>query len=102
MTLEIPRISGRERPFPAFAALETLEELPSRRHPDPSAGTASLQWSRIGTDRYEVRFGGRTLGFIDVVGAVFVVLEGSPYGRAVETAQTLVFEEALSFLTRDR
>jgi hypothetical protein len=52
-------------------------------------------------DRYEIRRGAHTLGFIDVVGAVFVVLAGERYSRAVEAVQTLVFEDALGALSGD-
>ena len=46
-------------------------------------------------DRYEVRHRGAIVGFIDVVGAVFVVLAGSRYDRAVEVLQTLDFAAAV-------
>jgi hypothetical protein len=40
-----------------------------------------------------------TVGFIDVVGAVFVVLAGPRYDRAVEALQTLDFAVAVDAIT---
>ncbi|WP_375385110.1 hypothetical protein [uncultured Microbacterium sp.] len=75
----------------------TLEIHPTNRRPR-ALPSSPPQWQRVGVDRYQVRVGTRTLGYIDVVGAVFVVLAGSRYSRAVETAQTLVFEDAVNAL----
>ncbi|KAA9105094.1 hypothetical protein F6B43_18210 [Microbacterium rhizomatis] len=91
----------RSRPLPALATRESLEQLPTRMPPSPAVPSSALQWQRIGVDRYQVRIGTLTLGYIDVVGAVFVVLAGSRYSRAVETAQTLVFEDAVNILRTD-
>ena len=55
----------------------------------------------VETRGYVVRRGARTLGFVDVVGAVFVVLAGPRYSHEVEFAQTLIFEEALFALSGD-
>ena len=101
MTMHVPHATPNHRALPAFAAREALEELPSRRPPTASSASSALQWERVEVDRYEVRRGKRTLGFIDVVGAVFVVLAGSRYSRAIEFAQTLVFEDAVSALSGD-
>jgi len=60
-----------------------------------------LRWEQVEPDRYVVRHGTRTLGFVDVVGAVFVVLAGTRYSHAVEFAQTLAFEEAVLELCGD-
>jgi hypothetical protein len=98
MTLQVPH-TRRQRNFPAPASRETLQELPNRRPPAPPSEASALQWERVSPDRYEIRLGTRTLGFIDVVGAVFVVLAGATYSRAIECAQTLVFEDALDALT---
>jgi len=101
MSAEASHAGRRPRPLPGYAAIETLEELPTRRPPTAPSSAFALQWDRVGVDRYEVRCGARTLGFIDVVGAVFVVLAGDRYSRAVESTQTLVFEAALSALSED-
>jgi len=93
MEIAVPRRLTTARP--GLAATETLKLLPTRRPADPPAPSSALQWSLIDPDRYEVTVGGETTGFIDVVGAVYVVLEGLRYDIAVEIAQTLVFERAL-------
>ena len=98
MSAEASHAGRHPRPLPGYAARETLEELPSRRPPAAPSNAFALQWDRVGVDRYEIRRGARTLGFIDVVGAVFVVLTGERYSHAVESAQTLAFEDALSVL----
>ncbi|CAN7165404.1 hypothetical protein LJR045_000237 [Microbacterium sp. LjRoot45] len=69
----------------------------------PPASTEPLPrivWERIDTDAYAVSFGGHTVGFVDVVGRVFVALGGARYDRAVEIAQSLVFEAAVASLVR--
>ena len=99
MTIHVPQIARGRRSLPAFSDRETLEQLPSRRPPAPSPSPTDMHWEQLEPDTYVVRRGGRTLGFVDVVGAVFVVLSGPRYSRAVEFAQTLVFEEALAALT---
>lgn len=101
MTMQVRRTTRGRRSLPAFAVRETLEELPSRRPPEASPALADVQWEQVEPDRYVVRHGARTLGFVDVVGAVFVVLAGPRYSHAVEFAQTLVFAEALGALTGD-
>lgn len=60
-----------------------------------------LRWEQVEPDRYVVRQGTRTLGFVDVVGAVFVVLAGTRYSHAVEFAQTRAFAEAVLTLCGD-
>ena len=101
MSAEASHAGRRPRPLPGYVARETLEELPSRRPPPAPSNSFALQWDRVGVDRYEIRRGARTLGFIDVIGAVFVVLAGERYSHAVEAIQTLVFEDALSALSGD-
>jgi len=98
MTIHVTHIARGRRALPAFTDREALEQLPSRRPPVPSPAT-DLHWEQLEPDRYVVRRGARTLGFVDVVGAVFVVLSGPHYSHAVEFAQTLIFEEALAALT---
>ena len=63
-----------------------------------SAPASEIAWSRVGRDRFEVTRSGRTLGFIDVEGGVFVALAGRRYDRAVEASQTLRFADAVRAL----
>lgn len=72
-------------------AIRTLRELPPRRPQDPPAASATVRWELLDIDRYVVRGPSGVAGFIDVVGAVFVVLSGARYDRAVEVMQTLDF-----------
>ena len=67
------------------------------RH-DATAPASEITWSSVGRDRYEVTRSGRTLGFIDVEGGVFVALAGARYDRAVEASQTLRFDDAVRAL----
>jgi hypothetical protein len=77
----------------------SLKELPSRRPQPPAPESAIVQWDRVDIDRYLVTVGGDAVGFIDVVGAVFVVLAGPRYDRAVEVLQTLDFATAIGWLS---
>jgi hypothetical protein len=96
-----------ETPLPASRVLrlrsrstEALRELPTRRpQPAAEAGTP-IQWELVDLDRYAVRDRGRVVGFIDVVGAVFVALGGTRYYRATELLQTLDFDTAIAALCR--
>lgn len=80
-----------------LAAAEALRQLPTRR-PDPAGTEAQVHWEIADVDRYEVREGDVVLGYIDVVGAVFVALSGPWYAAAVEVKQTLQFDEAVHTL----
>jgi len=71
---------------------------PLAHPPGSSTPVPGVIWERIDTDAYAVAVDGRTVGFIDVVGAVFVSLGGHRYDRAVEIAQSLVFERAVAAL----
>ncbi|SDG96621.1 hypothetical protein [Microbacterium pygmaeum] len=99
MTLEMSHAPSHKDAFPPFVSPDSLRELPTRRPPAPAAASAALQWEIVEIDRYAVRLGPRTLGYIDVVGAVFVALRGRRYDRAVEVTQTLVFDDALAALS---
>jgi hypothetical protein len=77
---------------------DALKHLAPRRPADPAPANATVRWDLVDIDRYRVVSGARTLGFIDVVGAVFVVLDGDRYDRATELAQTLVFARAVDLL----
>lgn len=81
---------------------ETLRALPTRRPADASTRASRIQWDLIADDRYEVRIGGEAAGFIDVVGAVYVVLAGPRYDRAVEVIQTIVWSTATTALDQHR
>jgi len=52
-------------------------------------------WTLVDLERYEVRHGGAVVGYVDVVGPVFVALVGMRYDRATEVAQTLTFMTAI-------
>ncbi|MHC2998658.1 hypothetical protein OB08_05045 [Microbacterium sp. HJ5] len=75
--------------------MRTLRELPPRRPQPPAPEDSPVRWERMDLDRYEVILEGATVGYIDVVGAVFVALEGTRYARAVEVLQTLDFASAV-------
>ncbi len=81
-------------------ALPALQELPTRQAPEEPDPGEVVRWERVAPERYVVLDGHRVAGFVDVVGAVFVVLRGRRYDRAVEVAQTLVFDDAIGVLTR--
>lgn len=83
----------------------TLQMMPENR--TPAAGTAAetpdvleLRWERIAPERYRALRGEECVGFVDVVGAVFVVLAGARYDRAEEIAQTLDFDRVTELLER--
>lgn len=84
-----------------LATSGALRQLPSRRPEAPST-EVDVRWELVDVDRYEVREGEVTLGYIDVVGAVFVALGGPWYSAAVELRQTLRFDEAVQTLRSTR
>ncbi len=94
MVLESPASSHRRAAVRA-RALRSLKELPTRRPEPPAPRDSVVVWERIDVDRYEVLVHGTTVGFVDVVGAVFVALAGPRYSRAVEVLQTLDFAVAV-------
>jgi hypothetical protein len=77
---------------------DALKHLAPRRPAEPSAPDAEIRWERVDVDRYRVESSAGTAGYVEVVGAVFVVLAGDRYDRAVEIAQTLLFERAVALL----
>ncbi|MDT3317639.1 hypothetical protein Q9S71_12500 [Microbacterium sp. KSW4-11] len=85
-----------------FVDSETLRALPTRRPADAAHRASRIQWDLIAEDRYEVRIAGEVAGYIDVVGAVYVVLTGPRYDRAEEVAQTLVWSTATTALDQHR
>ncbi len=59
-----------------------------------------IPWTRIDLDLYEVARDGYIVGYVEVVGAVFVALGGARYDRAVEVSQHLTFHSAVDALVR--
>lgn len=53
-------------------------------------------------DRYRVIVDGVVVGYVDVVGTVFVALAGARYAQAAEVHQSLVLEDAVGVLTAQR
>ncbi|MDQ1111384.1 hypothetical protein QE418_000832 [Microbacterium testaceum] len=69
----------------------------------PSSTTPALTeipWTRVDLDLYEVAREGYIVGYVEVVGAVFVALGGPRYDRAVEVSQHLTFHAAVDALVR--
>lgn len=98
MVLERPASPARRSALRS-RTIRTLRELPPRRPEPPAPDDSAVRWDRVDIDRYEVTVHGSTVGFIDVVGAVFVVLAGTRYARAVEVLQTLDFATAVRRIT---
>jgi hypothetical protein len=97
MTLELSRAT--RRPLRVTAdTLEALRSLPSRKPAAPPEPEATVRWELVDIGRYRVCRGDVTYGFIDVVGAVLVALQGERYDRAVEIGQSLDFDEAVQAL----
>lgn len=94
MVLELPTSSPRPTALRS-RSIRTLREFPPRRPQQPAPPDAVVRWDRLGVDRYEVRVREGVVGYIDVVGAVFVALAGARYDRAVEVLQTLDFDAAV-------
>ncbi|MFJ4161038.1 hypothetical protein [Microbacterium testaceum] len=61
---------------------------------------AEIPWTRIDLDLYEVAREGYIVGYVEVVGAVFVALGGPRYDRAVEVSQHMTFHAAVDALVR--
>jgi hypothetical protein len=90
MVMEMPSTGRRRAPV----AIPTL----APRAPKPAVPTDAASWVRVDVDRYEVRYGGRVIGFVDTIGSVFVVLRGQRYDRAEEVAQCQLFDLAIAML----
>ncbi|WP_150958411.1 hypothetical protein [Microbacterium testaceum] len=65
-----------------------------------SPALTEIPWTRIDLDLYEVARDGYIVGYVEVVGAVFVALGGARYDRAVEVSQHLTFHAAVDALVR--
>ncbi|MFJ4038497.1 hypothetical protein ACIPVB_10465 [Microbacterium sp. NPDC090007] len=61
---------------------------------------SEIPWTRIDLDLYEVARAGVIVGYVEVVGAVFVALGGQRYDRAVEVSQHVTFHAAVDVLVR--
>src|SRR5690554_5232260 len=85
-TVDIPRTPTRDR---------GLLTRPAPRAPEPPP---IVTCDRIGPGCYAVFLAERVVGFIDVVGPVSVALAGCRYDRAVEVAQSVMFERAVAAL----
>jgi hypothetical protein len=72
MVLESPASSSRRNAVRS----RSLKELPTRRPEPPAPHGSAVRWERVDIDRYVVLVHGTTVGFVDVVGAVFVALSG--------------------------
>ncbi|WZH35318.1 MAG: hypothetical protein PIR02_11065 [Microbacterium enclense] len=59
-----------------------------------------IPWTRIDIDLYEVARDGYIVGYVEVVGPVFVALGGTRYDRAVEVGQLLTFHSAVDAVLR--
>jgi len=108
MVMEAPP----NRPGPIAAATSRAKNVVAAvaktsaiRPPVPSAGTvptaaslpplAEIPWTRVDIDLYEVAREGVIVGYVEVVGSVFVALGGPRYDRAVEVGQNLTFHSAV-------
>ncbi|WP_036316363.1 hypothetical protein [Microbacterium sp. B24] len=94
----------------------TIDTTPSRRaerpeeghRPGPGAdapaagGDEAYRLVIDDIDRYRVIADGLVIGYVDVVGAVFVALAGASYAQATEGHQALVLEDALAALMSRR
>lgn len=74
-------------------------DIPISR-PENLDTATEIPWTRIDLDLYEVACDGHIVGYVEVVGAVFVALGGARYDRAVEVAQHLTFHAAVETVLR--
>jgi hypothetical protein len=68
------------------------------RHVETTPLAAPQPWTRIDLDLYEVARDDVVIGYVEVVGHVFVALAGPRYDRAEEVCQALSFSEAIDAL----
>lgn len=85
-----------------LASSDALRQLPARRPQPAPPAESGVRWELVDVDRYEVREGDVVLGYVDVVGAVFVALGGPWYAASIELRQTLRFDEAVQTLRSAR
>jgi hypothetical protein len=74
-------------------------DIPISR-PEQREIATEIPWTRIDLDLYEVASDGRIVGYVEVVGSVFVALGGTRYDRAVEVDQHLTFHAAVDTVLR--
>ncbi|MDQ1124728.1 hypothetical protein [Microbacterium trichothecenolyticum] len=82
------------------AAAPIVAPAPVSAVPAPAATFTEIPWTRIDLDLYEVARDGYIVGYVEVVGAVFVALGGTRYDRSVELSQHLTFHAAVDALLR--
>lgn len=73
---------------------------PAARGARLRARPALLSLRTVRPDLVEATLRGRTLGYLEIVGNVFVVLRGERYDIAVEVLQTMTIEVATQELLR--
>lgn len=95
MVMEAP-LSRRDSTEAAVPARSKVAPAPI----EVPSTTTEIPWTRIDLDLYEVSRGGYIVGYVEVVGAVFVALGGARYDRAVEVSQHLTFHAAVDVLVR--
>lgn len=78
----------------------SIRSVAPRDAEQPAPAVTEIPWTRIDLDLYEVARDGRIVGYVEVVGAVFVALGGPRYDRAVEIAQHLTFHAAVDTILR--
>ncbi len=99
-----PTLVPTERHAPSGAASPVSRTAPDpvRARPADSpilrVDDSIMSWTLIDLERYEVRRAGAIVGYVDVVGHVFVALVGLRYDRATEVAQTLTFRTAIEIV----
>ena len=65
----------------------------------PAAAPPAESVTLLGPTTYEVRRGDRIVGYVDIVGGVYVALAGSRYDHAVEVRQSIVLDVAVAALS---
>jgi hypothetical protein len=68
--------------------------VPPRSAEAPPARRRLAAYRTVRPDLVEVVVGGSTIGYIEMVGSLFVSLKGSRYDLAVEVAQSMSIEVA--------
>jgi len=71
----------------------------SNRAAAPPAPPPTESVALLGPTTYEVRRGDRVVGYVDIVGGVYVALAGSRYDHAVEVRQSIVLDVAVAALS---
>lgn len=98
MTVDTGHVRRRSEAAAVIGVPQSTTKRRADAAPDSPSALSGVTWSRVARDRYEVTRAGRTLGFIDIEGGVFVALAGPRYDRAVEASQALRFDDAVRAL----